>query len=65
MANKPEPKDKYALTVAEAASYFGIGEKKLREMTDDPTCQYVLWNGAKRLIKREKLEKTLDASYSI
>lgn len=65
MANKPEPKDKYALTIEEAAVYFGIGETKLREMTSEPDCPYVLWNGSKRLIKRAQCEKFLDAAYSI
>ena len=62
---KQSPKDKYALTVEEAAAYFGIGVSKLRELTDEQGCQFVLWNGSKRLIKRALLEKFLDSTYSI
>lgn len=53
------------LTVEEAAAYSGVGVKKLRETTDSEYCQFVLWNGTKRLIKREKLDKYLAEVYSI
>ena len=51
--------EKYCLTLDEAAAYFGIGINKLREMTDEPNCQFVIFNGSKRLIKRRKLEDNL------
>lgn len=51
--------EKYCLTLDEAASYFGIGVNKLREMSDEPNCQFVIFNGSKRLIKRRKLEENL------
>ena len=51
--------EKELLSVKEAAAYFGIGENKLREITDDSECQSVLWVGSKRLIKREKMKKYL------
>lgn len=50
---------KYCLTLDEAAAYFGIGVNKLREMSDEPNCQFVIFNGSKRLIKRRKLEESL------
>lgn len=53
------------LTVEEAAAYSGVGVNKLREMTDSEYCQFVLWNGTKRLIKRERLDKYLAEMYSI
>lgn len=53
------------LTVEEAAAYFGIGTKKIRELTDDPRCDLVLFVGSKRLIKRAKFEKYLNNLYSI
>ena len=56
---------KQTLTVEEAAAYSGIGSQKLREMSDSEYCPFVLWNGAKRLIKREKLDKYLAEMYSI
>ena len=53
------------LTLNEASSYFGIGVNKLRELTDDEECTFVLWVGSKRLIKRKELEKYLEKQYSI
>lgn len=54
------------LTVEEAAAaYSGIGKDKLRELTDDENCPFVLWNGTKRLIKRRVLDEYLDKAYSI
>lgn len=35
--------NKYALSIEEAADYFGIGQKKLRKIVDeDPTAEYVV-----------------------
>ena len=48
------------LTLEEAAAYFGIGINKLREMTDERGCEYVLWVGTKRLIKRKKFDEVLE-----
>ena len=53
------------LTIDEAAAYFNIGEKKLRELTEDVNCPFVLYVGIKRLIKRTKLEQYLENKYSI
>jgi excisionase family DNA binding protein len=51
--------------VQEAASYSGIGERKLREMTDEKTCTFVMWNGSKRLIKRKQLDEYIAKAYSV
>ena len=53
------------LTLAEAANYFNIGVNKLREISDEEDCPFVLWVGSKRLIKRARFEKYLDTAYSI
>lgn len=53
------------LTLNEAAEYSNIGIAKLREITDQEDCNFVLFNGSKRLIKREKLDKYLEDCYSI
>ena len=45
------------LTIEEAAAYFGIGMNKLRELTEDENCKFVLYIGSKRLIKRQMFEK--------
>ncbi|MBR0395636.1 MAG: helix-turn-helix domain-containing protein [Clostridiales bacterium] len=57
--------DKALLTLEEAAKYFKIGINKLRIMTNDENCPYVVWNGSKRLIKRKPFEEYLYSSYSI
>lgn len=44
--------EKANLTFEEAAAYFGIGINKLRDLTSNDHCPYVLWIGSKRLIKR-------------
>ena len=44
--------EKANLTLEEAAEYSGIGTGKLREITNDKNCNFVLWVGRKRLIKR-------------
>ncbi len=58
-------KDKAFLTIKEAVEYFGIGQAKIRELTDQRNCDFVLFNGSKRLIKRIKMEKYLESQYSI
>ena len=51
---------KMNITLEEAAEYTGIGKTKLRELSDKEDCSFVLWNGAKRLFKRKKLEEYLE-----
>lgn len=53
------------LTIEEAAAYSNIGLHKLREITNDEDCDFVLWVGNKRLIKRELFDKYLKGIYSI
>ena len=53
------------LTVDEAAAYFNIGRDKIRQLSDAPNCEFVLFVGEKRLIKRRKFEEYLDGMYSI
>ena len=57
--------EKSNLTLEEAAAYFNIGICKLRSMTDDEDCKFVLWVGNKRLIKRKKLDEYIEKAYSI
>lgn len=53
------------LTLEEASEYFGIGISKIRELSNQENCDFVLWIGTKRLIKRIKFEQYLDAAKSI
>ena len=52
--------EKANLTIDEAAAYFGIGTNKLLDITSNPDCEFVIWVGTKRLIKRKKFEKYLE-----
>ena len=57
--------NKANLTIEEAAAYFGIGENKLRELTSDEDCKFVLRIGTKRLIKRRQFEQYLEHAFSL
>jgi len=53
------------LTVEEAANYSGIGINKIKEITNNESCKFVLWVGNKRLIKRKLFDAYVEAQYSI
>lgn len=53
------------LTINEAAAYSNIGLSKLREMTESEDCNFVLWVGNKRLIKRVLFDKYLSEIYLV
>lgn len=57
--------EKSNLTLEEATAYSGIGINKLRKLTNDDKCEFVLWVGTKRLIKRKKLDEYLEKHFSI
>ena len=65
MKNDVPVADKALLTLDEAAMYFNIGMNKIRELTADDHCPYVLWNGSKRLIKREPFKEYPYKQFSI
>lgn len=54
------------LTVEEAAVYFHIGIKKLRQMAEDSAgANWAIMNGNRLLIKRKLLENVLDSQDAI
>lgn len=57
--------EKSNLTLEEAAAYSGIGINKLRDLTSEQNCQFVLWMGSKCLIKRRLFDKFIEQEYSI
>lgn len=57
--------ERVTITLEEAAAYTGIGVCKLREMSNEPGCDYVLWVGGRRLFKRRKLDEFLEKSFSV
>lgn len=57
--------EKATMTLDEASAYSSIGVNKLREITDDEKCSFVLYVGTKRLVKRKLFENYLESTYSI
>ncbi len=58
-------KDKYLLTIREAAEYSNIGINRLSQMLNDPYCSFVLFNGNRKLVKRIEFEKYLNEAHNI
>ena len=53
--------EKYMLTLREAAEYFHIGEKKMRQIVDDNLdANFLLESGNRVMIKRKLFEEYLD-----
>lgn len=57
--------EKLTLTIEEAANYSNIGMNKLRELINDPKCEFVIYVGKKHLIKRKEFEKYISNSVEI
>ncbi len=57
--------EKSNLTLEEAAAYSGIGIGKLRELTNEKNCNFVLWVGHKRLIKKRLFDKYIEQVFSV
>lgn len=57
--------EKSNLTLEEASAYSGIGINKLREISNEKNCSFVLWVGSKRLIKRKLFDSYIEKMYSI
>ena len=51
--------EKYNLTIDEAAAYFNIGTERIRCIAEE-NMDLAIMVGAKRLIKRKKMEEYLD-----
>ena len=57
--------EKSNLTLEEAAAYSGIGINKLRDLSNREDCEFVLWVGSKRLIKRRLLDRFLERCFEV
>ena len=57
--------EKSNLTVEETAAYSGIGINRIKDLSNDENCPFVLWVGSKRLIKRKKFDEFIENQYSI
>ena len=65
MEEKIAIKDKVLLTIDEAAEYSNIGKNKINSMLRAPNCPYVLFVGAKKLVKRKEFEEFLSKTLII
>lgn len=50
---------KLNLTIREAAEYSNIGINKIAEMLRNPMCNFVLYVGTRKLVKRKEFEQYL------
>lgn len=57
--------EKSNLSLEEAAAYSGIGINKLREITNEDRCKFILRVGNKRLIKRRLFDQSIEQAYCI
>ena len=57
--------EKSNLTLEEAAAYSNIGINKIREMAAESDCEFILFIGRKKLIKRKAFDEYLESQYSI
>lgn len=57
--------EKATLTLEEAANYSNIGINKLRSLTNQDNCNFVMFVGHKRLIKRIPFLSFINNTYSI
>ena len=58
--------EKYMLTLREAAEYFHIGEKKLRQIVDENyNANFILMVGNRAMIKRKLFEQYIDVATTV
>lgn len=56
---------KVTLTIKEAAAYSNIGINKIEELLKQPKCDFVLYVGNKKLVKRKEFENHISKSLEI
>ena len=63
--NDIQIKDKLLLSIKEAAEYSNIGINKLDSLLRAPNCPFVLFVGAKKLVKRREFEEYIARATTI
>lgn len=65
--SKPEVPiwQKVTMTIDEASAYSSIGTSRIRELTNNPRCTFVLTVGTKKLIKRKEFDKFIEGSIEL
>ncbi len=56
---------KLNMTIKEAAAYSNIGINKIEELLKQPQCDFVLYVGNKKLVKRKEFESYISKSLEI
>ena len=56
---------KTTLTIRETAEYSNIGINKIENLINGPNCDFVLYVGRKRLIKRKQFEQFIERHLEI
>ncbi|HBZ03817.1 MAG TPA: hypothetical protein DEO83_08425 [Lachnospiraceae bacterium] len=56
---------KINLTIKEAAEYSNIGINKIAELLRNPMCNFVLYIGNRKLVKRKEFELYLSSVWEI
>lgn len=56
---------KINLTIKEAAVYSNIGMNKITELLKNPMCNFVLFVGNKKLVKRKEFEQYISTRREI
>ena len=57
---------KYTLSIEEAAEYFRIGQKRLRQIVaENPDADFILMNGNRVQIKRKLFEQYIDVATTV
>ena len=65
MKNDIPVNERYAMTILEAAKYYSIGIKRLRQMADEHLGDFAIFHGNKYLIIRERFEEFLSQTSAI
>lgn len=56
---------KLNLTIPEAAAYSNIGINKIEDLLKQPRCNFVLYVGRKKLVKRKEFEQYIERNLEI
>ena len=57
--------NKIALTIPEAAELSNIGQNRIEKLLRAPNCPFVLFVGAKKLVKRREFEAFINSRIEI
>ena len=56
---------KLNMTIKEAAAYSNIGINRIEELLKQPKCNFVLYVGNKKLVKRKEVEQYISKSVEV